>query len=138
LYVLLSESNDRKFFVQVLKLNSEVSIRPPSYDAIDSPFGFRPAISQLNPDPCFWYSPDSLVEEDLASPPFSDDSLLITREFKNPFEYMVATNGNPMVPVDQDWEDVNPQIPSTMIDGIDPCALLVHDTDMNQYLHFDY
>jgi hypothetical protein len=78
------------------------------------------------------------VEEDLASQPLPDDSFLSMRELKNPFEYMVTTNWNPMLPVDQDWENVSRHIASTMLDDIDPCALLLHDTDMNQYLHFDY
>lgn len=65
--------------------------------------------------------------EHLTSPLFSDNSILST----NPFEYMVAADR------DQNLENGKHHIPLTTMDGID-CALAGCETDMNQYLHFDY
>jgi len=73
------------------------------------------------------------MEEDLASLPLADHSLLSTVELKNPFEYMVATDWNSMF--NQNHENVSHHIPTM---DIDRSALVTYDTDMSHYLHFDY
>ena len=74
------------------------------------------------------------VEDDLASP-LSDNSILSMVELKNPFEYMVATDSDPTF--DQAPESVSRHVPLTLTDDIDP-ALVAYNTDIAQYLHFDY
>ena len=78
---------------QVLTPDFDTSIRPPGYDAIDSQFGFKPVISQVAADTCFWYPPDRVVsaDENITSPPLSENSTVV---LKNPCEYMVVTDWN--------------------------------------------
>jgi hypothetical protein len=56
-------------------------------------------------------------------------------KLKNPFEYMVATDLDPAS--DQVPESVSRHVPLTLTDDIDS-ALVAYNTDIGQYLHFDY
>ena len=119
--------------------NVDLSIRPPSYDIIDSQFESKKIISPIGTDSCFWHTSDLAIpsEQYPASQSFAEGSDTPTIvEFRNPFDYPNDLNAM----LHQSQGNLQDHVSPIMPDFIDPSTLSTYDLDIDhlQYLHFDY
>lgn len=127
-------------FLKDFSVNLDNLIRHFGHDPLHPQFSLEPAdIPYFAAESAFWYNYDDLNAivrgESTHFPPMAGNDADYYGDFSNPLHYMGDPSGAATtLGIDLPWDPSN----SCAILCSETAPLGSHDSDLNQYLHFDY